>query len=63
MYNSVLGMILINVKCYVFRILMDWEMGDRKRDRTAQKKKKKMEQKWERDERTKVEQFSLTRKL
>jgi hypothetical protein len=29
-------------------------MEDRKRDRTAQKKKKKMEQKWERDERTKV---------
>ena len=51
-----MGIILINVKCYVFRILMDWEMGDRKRDRAAQKKKKmkKMEQNWERDERTKV---------
>jgi len=60
-----LGIILINVKCYVFRILMDWEMGDRKRDRAAQKKKKKkkkrMEQNWERDERTKVEQFLLTK--
>jgi hypothetical protein len=53
--------IILNVKCYVFRILMDWEMEDRKRDRTAQKKKKKMEQKWERDERTKVEQFLLTK--
>jgi hypothetical protein len=51
----------MGIKCYVFRILMDWEMGDRKRDRAAQKKKKKKEQKWERDERTKVKQFLLTK--
>jgi hypothetical protein len=45
-----MGIILINAKCYVFIILMDWEiMGDRKRDKAAQKKKKGKEQKWERD--------------
>jgi hypothetical protein len=33
--------IILNVKCYVFRILMDWEKGDRKRYKAAQKKNKK----------------------
>jgi len=54
--------IILNAKCYVFRILMDWEiMGDRKRDKAAPKKKlkKKKEQKWERNETTKMDQFLL----
>jgi hypothetical protein len=55
--------IILNAKCCVFRILMDWEIGDKKRDKAASKKKlkKKKEQKWERDETTKMEQFSLTK--
>jgi hypothetical protein len=33
--------IILNAKCCVFRILMDWEIGDKKRDKAASKKKLK----------------------
>jgi len=60
MYNS-MGIIL-NAKCYVFRILMDWEMGDRKRHKAAPKKNFFLKKnKSERDETTKMDQFLSTK--
>jgi len=60
MYNS-MGIIL-KAKCYVFRILMDWEMGDRKRHKAAPKKeKKKTKVRERRDKKKKKDQFLSTK--
>ena len=54
--------IILNAKCYVFRILMDWEMGDRKRHKAAPKKNFFLKKnKSERDETTKMDQFLSTK--